>query len=72
MIRWVSHFTNYDHLQWWLILAGLAVFAAGMAVNVWSDLVLVGLFEWAANLYQVRVSALEIWFSVTPHETFVI
>ncbi|KAK1298875.1 Steroid 5-alpha-reductase DET2 [Acorus calamus] len=42
-IRWVSHFADYDRLPWWLILVGSAVFAAGMAVNVWSDLVLVGL-----------------------------
>ncbi|KAM7463900.1 hypothetical protein LguiA_032021 [Lonicera macranthoides] len=44
--RSVSHYTDYDKDDkwfWWRFSGGLAVFLSGMAVNVKSDLVLVGL-----------------------------
>lgn len=43
--RWVSQYKDYesDRWFWWRFLAGLVVFVGGMAVNVWSDMVLVGL-----------------------------
>ncbi|KAK9290576.1 hypothetical protein L1049_008747 [Liquidambar formosana] len=42
--RWVSHYADYDGDRWfwWRFAGGLAVFVSGMAVNVRSDLVLVG------------------------------
>lgn len=43
--RSVSHYADYeeDKWFWWRFSGGLAVFLSGMAVNVKSDLVLVGL-----------------------------
>lgn len=43
--RWVSHYADYDADAWFWsrFAAGLAVFAAGMALNVWADSVLVRL-----------------------------
>ncbi|KAL5539155.1 hypothetical protein UlMin_045785 [Ulmus minor] len=43
--RWVSHYKEYngDWLFWWRFGFGLAVFFSGMALNIWSDRVLVGL-----------------------------
>ncbi|KAH7514581.1 hypothetical protein FEM48_Zijuj11G0104700 [Ziziphus jujuba var. spinosa] len=43
--RWVSHYSNYegDYWFWWRFLGGLVIFLGGMAVNIWSDRVLVGL-----------------------------
>ncbi|KAI4356021.1 hypothetical protein L6164_000075 [Bauhinia variegata] len=37
--RWVSHYKDYggDGWFWWRFSGGLAVFLAGMALNVWSD-----------------------------------
>nr|GMD17047.1 steroid 5-alpha-reductase DET2 [Ipomoea batatas] len=43
--RWVSHYADYegDALFWWRFACGMAVFLAGMAVNVWADKVLLRL-----------------------------
>ncbi|PQM42166.1 steroid 5-alpha-reductase DET2 [Prunus yedoensis var. nudiflora] len=43
--RWVSQYKDYeaDGWFWWRFCVGLAVFGYGMAVNIWSDRVLVGL-----------------------------
>ncbi|KAF6160944.1 hypothetical protein GIB67_007585 [Kingdonia uniflora] len=45
--RWVSHYADYENENdwcfWGRFCIGLAIFSVGMTVNVWSDLVLVGL-----------------------------
>ncbi|KAJ7961300.1 Steroid 5-alpha-reductase [Quillaja saponaria] len=43
--RWVSNYKDYegDRWFWWRFFIGLVVFLGGMAVNIWSDRVLVGL-----------------------------
>lgn len=43
--RWISNYGDYgeDRWFWWRFSGGLVVFLSGMAVNVKSDLVLVGL-----------------------------
>ncbi|KAJ8450357.1 hypothetical protein Cgig2_004814 [Carnegiea gigantea] len=44
--RWISHYADYSaegRWFWWRFAVGVAVFLAGMAVNVTSDLTLVGL-----------------------------
>lgn len=43
--RWVSHYADYesDRWFWWRFTGGLVVFVVGMAVNVRSDYVLLGL-----------------------------
>lgn len=43
--RWVSQYKDYeaDGWFWWRFCVGLVVFGYGMAVNIWSDRVLVGL-----------------------------
>ncbi|KAB1214650.1 Steroid 5-alpha-reductase DET2 [Morella rubra] len=43
--RWVSQYKDYDSDRWfwWRFVGGLVLFCGGMAVNIWSDRVLVGL-----------------------------
>ncbi|KAF5476215.1 hypothetical protein F2P56_007948, partial [Juglans regia] len=53
--RWVSHYKDYenDGWFWWRFFGGLVVFLGGMAVNIWSDRVLVGLKKEGGGGYKV-------------------
>ncbi|GMH25813.1 hypothetical protein Nepgr_027656 [Nepenthes gracilis] len=53
--RWVSHYADYDGDRWFWrrFLGGFVVFLAGMAINVKSDLVLLGLKAQGGGGYKI-------------------
>ncbi|KAI8014760.1 Steroid 5-alpha-reductase DET2 [Camellia lanceoleosa] len=61
--RWVSHYATYenDGWFWWRFAGGMVVFVSGFAVNVWSDMVLVGLKSEGGGGYKVPRGG---WFEV--------
>ncbi|KAK1373144.1 Steroid 5-alpha-reductase DET2 [Heracleum sosnowskyi] len=62
--RWVSHYAEFegDEWFWWRFSCGLVVFVSGMAVNVRSDMVLVGLKS-EGDGYKIPKGGLFKWVS---------
>lgn len=62
--RWVSHYAEFegDKWFWWRFSGGLVVFVCGMAVNVRSDMVLVGLKSEGGG-YKIPRGGLFEWVS---------